>query len=115
MHELSIAQEVLDRVARELQRCPGARPRAVGLKVGEISGVDRDALTFGFQSLVKDTRWEQLALQIEYCPRRHRCPKCGSEFDVRNFETACIGCGNVMTQMVSGDELDLSYIEVDDE
>lgn len=115
MHELSIAQEVLDRVAREMRRHPGARPRAVGVKVGEISGVDRDALAFGFEALVKDTEWQRLALEIEYCPRRHRCPACGSEFAVARFDTACIGCGNPATVLVSGDELDIGYIEVDDE
>lgn len=115
MHELSIAQEVLDRVAREVRKRPGARPRTVGVKIGEISGVDRDALAFGFEALVKDTEWQPLKLEIEYCPRRHRCPKCGSEFAVTNFDTACIACGNSATVMVAGDELDIGYIEVDDE
>ena len=115
MHELGIAQEIIDRVDREMQKHTGARPRAVGVKVGEISGVDRDALAFGFEALVKDTRWEPLALDIEYFPRRHRCPKCGSEFAVKHFETRCVGCGNPETLMISGDELDIGYIEVDDE
>jgi hydrogenase nickel incorporation protein HypA/HybF len=115
MHELSIAQEILDRVEREVRKHPGARPRTVGVNIGEISGVDRDALAFGFEALVKDTRWEPLALEFEYFPRRHRCPMCGSEFEVRHFETRCIGCGNAETIMISGDELDIGYIEVDDE
>ena len=114
MHELGIAQEIIDRVAREMQKHPGARPRAVGVKIGEISGVDRDALAFGFEALVKDTRWQTLALDVEYLPRRHRCPKCKTEFNVRHFETHCIGCGNTETVMISGDELDIGYIEVDD-
>ncbi len=114
MHELSIAQELLDRVAREMRRRPGTRPRAVGVKIGEISGIDRDALAFGFEVLVKDTEWQQLALEIEYCARRHRCPACGSEFNVTKFETACVGCGNPATVMISGDELDIGYIDVED-
>ena len=114
MHELSIAQEVLDRVAREMRRHPGARPRAVGVKVGEISGVDRDALAFGFEALVKDSEWQPLALEIEYCPRRHRCRACGREFNVRDSGTSCIGCGSSDTVLISGDELDIGYIEVDD-
>ena len=115
MHELSVAQEIIDRVAREMRGRPSARARAVGVKIGEISSVDRDALTFGFEALIKDTEWQRLALEIEYCLRRHRCSDCGTEFNVHDFETSCIACGNTKTVMISGDELDIGYIEVDDE
>ena len=114
MHELGIAQEVIDRVQREVRKRPGVRPRAVRIKVGEISGVDCDALAFGFDALVKDTEWQSLALEIDYCVRRHRCPECATEFNVTDFETSCIACGNTATVMISGDELDIGYIEVDD-
>jgi len=114
MHELGIAQSIIGRVAREVQRHPGARPRAVGVKIGEISGVDRDALAFGFEVLVKDTDWPLLKLDVEYCPRRHRCPSCEREFAVKDFATACPNCGNAATVLVSGEELDIGYIEVED-
>ena len=114
MHELGIAQEIIDRVAREMQRHPGARARAVGVKVGEVSGVDRDALEFSFASLVRDTEWQRLKIEIEDCPRRHRCPACGREFTVVESRTACPGCGGTATVLLSGDELDIGYIEVDD-
>ncbi len=114
MHELSIAQLIIERVAGEMQRRPGARPRAVGVKVGEVSGIDCDALAFGFDALVKNTEWERLKLEIEYCPRRHRCGKCRREFAVGHFATACPGCGNAATVLVSGEELDIGYIEVED-
>jgi hydrogenase nickel incorporation protein HypA/HybF len=114
MHELGIAQGIIDRVAREMLRHPGGHARAVGVKVGEISSVDPDALSFGFEALVKDTEWQRLVLEIDYCVRRHRCPDCGTEFNVSDFETSCIACGNAATVMISGDELDIGYIEVDD-
>ena len=114
MHELSIAQSIIDRVVREIQRHPGARPSTVGVKVGEISGVDRDSLAFGFEVLVKNTDWPRLRLEIEFCPRRHRCQGCGREFAVKDFTTACPICGNAATVLISGQELDIGYIEVED-
>ena len=114
MHELSIAQAILDRVADEVRRHPGARPRLVGVKIGEISGVACDALAFGFEVLVKDTPWEPLRLEIDFRPRRHRCRACHREFAVSGFDTACPGCGSLGTELVSGDEMDLAFIEVDD-
>lgn len=114
MHELGIAQAILDRVDNEVKRHPGTRPLEVGVLIGEVSGVDREALAFGFEALVKDTEWERLTLKIEWRSRLHRCPSCTREFSVIGFNTACPDCGNALTTMVNGDELDIAYIEVED-
>ncbi|MBV8207614.1 MAG: hydrogenase maturation nickel metallochaperone HypA [Acidobacteria bacterium] len=114
LHELSIAQAILDRVAVEMRRHGGARPSAVGIRLGEISGVDREALAFGFEALVKDTAWEKLLLDVDYCRRRHHCAACAREFAVLDFDTACPYCGALNTALISGDELDIAYIEVEE-
>jgi hydrogenase nickel incorporation protein HypA/HybF len=114
MHELSIAQAIVDRVAHEVKSHPGARPVEVGILVGEISGVDKDALAFGFAILAKDAGWADLNLNVEYRSRRHSCTACGHEFTVASFDTSCPGCGNLATVMLAGDELDIAYIEVED-
>lgn len=114
MHELSIAQAIVDRVTNEVKRHPGVRPVEVGVLVGEISGVDKDALAFGFAILAEDAGWAHLSLNVEYRSRRHGCNVCGHEFTVSGFETSCPGCGNLATVMLAGDELDIAYIEVED-
>jgi hydrogenase nickel incorporation protein HypA/HybF len=114
MHELGIAQAILDRVANEVNHHPGTRPVEVGVLIGAVSGVDREALAFGFEAMVKDTDWEQLRLSIESCSRLHRCPSCTREFSVSRFDTACPDCGNLLTVMLNGDELEITYIEVED-
>ena len=65
MHELGIAASILESVEKEAARHPGAHISKVGVKIGELSGVDRDALQFGFEVLVKDTDCEPLALELE--------------------------------------------------
>ena len=114
MHELSIAMSLLQRVGVEAERHPGARFSRVGVRIGELSGVDPDALAFGFEMLVKDTRWEPLQLDIEFCHRRQRCSTCGHEFTTAQFDTACTKCGETLTSCIGGDELDIAYIEVED-
>ncbi len=114
MHELGIAGAILDRVEQEAQRHPGARMLKVGVRVGELSGVDPDALAFGFEALVKDTCWEPLPLEIRFCRRQQLCMSCGHDFLAENMETACPRCGNQETSCVGGDELDIEYIEVDE-
>lgn len=114
MHELSIAMSILQRVGVEAERHPRARFSRVGVRVGEISGVDPDALAFGFDVLVKDTRWPELQLDLELCPRRQRCSGCGHEFIAANSDTACPKCRGAFTLCVGGNELDIAYIEVED-
>jgi hydrogenase nickel incorporation protein HypA/HybF len=67
MHELSLAQSVLRAVQAESDRHPGSFPVKVAVRIGEMSGVNPDALAFGFEALTKGTEWERLALELEPC------------------------------------------------
>ena len=115
MHELSIAQSVLEAVRAEAGRRPGARVCKVGLRVGELAGLDPEALRFGFEVLVRGTDLETLQLEIEYCPRRQRCSQCGNEFVARDYEITCPGCGAGRTECIGGDELEIAYLEIEEE
>ena len=114
MHELSIAMSVLDSLKGEAQRRPGARFVKVGLRIGELAGIDKDALTFGFEALVKETEWQSLALDIESVPRRQRCSHCNLTFAVKDYEFACPNCGELDTVCAGGDELDIAYVELEE-
>jgi hydrogenase nickel incorporation protein HypA/HybF len=113
MHELSIAHSVLEAVRAEAGRRPGARILKVGLRVGELAGVNPEALGFCFEALVRGTELEPLALEIEPGPRRQRCPACGHTFAVADGRLACPQCRAAETQCVGGDELEMVYLEVE--
>jgi hydrogenase nickel incorporation protein HypA/HybF len=65
MHELGIANSVLDAVRAEARRHPGALPVKVAVRVGKFAGVNPDALAFGFEVLTSKTEWERLRLEVE--------------------------------------------------
>ena len=114
MHEMGIANSILEAVATELRRHPGSRASKVGVRIGELTAIDADSLSFCFDALSRDTELEGLQLQIEVCPRRHYCDPCSETFDVHDYEFACPKCGSMQTKFVSGDELELSYLEVEE-
>jgi len=114
MHELSIANSILEAVCKERERLNGARVTKVGVRIGELAGVDPDALSFGFEVLVKDTELEPLALAIEFVSRRHECSHCGHVFTVVDYRMDCLACGSKETRCISGDELELAYLEVEE-
>lgn len=114
MHELGIAASILESVQKMAESHPNGHISKVGVKIGELAGVDRDALQFGFEVLVKDTKWEPLTLELEYIPRMQRCSKCAHEFRMSDFDPRCPLCGDLSTQCISGEELDIAYMEVDE-
>ena len=115
MHELSIVSSVLDQLEELKKQQPeGTRFSKVGLRVGELAGVDVDCLRFGFECVVKDTDWEHLALEIEEVQRRQRCPGCNEEFRAENWATECPKCGEAATITIAGEELQIAYVEVDE-
>jgi len=114
MHEMGFANSILTAVRAQLARYPGCVPCKVGVKIGELASIDAEALRFCFEALSRDTELSSLKLEIEICPRRHRCGGCGHEFIVRDYEFHCPQCAAIESECIGGDELELAYLEVED-
>jgi hydrogenase nickel incorporation protein HypA/HybF len=114
MHELGIARSILNTVREEANRWENKRVAAVGVQLGELSGVNPEALEFAFKSIVKDTVFESIELHIESTPRRHQCTRCSRAFDVLNHRTECTQCGERQTRLISGDEIEIAYLEIEE-
>ena len=111
---MGIANSVLEAVRSEMVRYPGSYPCRVGVRIGEMAAIDQEALRFCFEAMVHETNLESLELGIEVCPRRHRCQVCGREFVVRDYDSRCPQCASLETTFISGDELELAYLEVEE-
>ena len=114
MHEMGIANSILDAVQAEAARHPGAGVSKVAVRIGELAAVDPDALRFCFEALTRETEFESLELEIEFCPRRQRCSACGTEFDAKDYEFRCPQCGEERAECIGGDELELAYLELEE-
>jgi len=114
MHEIGIANSILDAVRAEAERHSGTEPRKVAVRIGELAAVDADALRFAFEILTRDTDLETLELDIELCPRRQHCCACGAEFDVIDYKLHCPQCGEERSECISGEQLELAYLEMDE-
>ena len=114
MHEMGIATSILDAARKEAVKRPGARVLKVGLRVGEWSGVDPESLRFCFDALAKEDGERAPELEIEFLPRKNRCPMCGNVFALEKFEIECPRCGAEVTEPVSGDELELAFVELEE-
>jgi hydrogenase nickel incorporation protein HypA/HybF len=114
MHELGIAENILDIVRRNV---PGDRASAVGnirIRVGPFAGVVPDSLKFCFAALSADTGMTNAALRIEQTRLTASCRDCGNESEVKNFVFLCSACGGGNLEIISGKELEVIEIEIAD-
>lgn len=114
MHEMGIASSVLDAVRNESCRFPGGHVCKVCLRIGDLAGVDPDAVSFCFDALVRGSDLEPLTLEIECRARRHACTACGQLFEAANESVTCPVCGSKDAIFAGGDELEIAYLEVED-
>lgn len=115
MHELGIATNIVEIVEHEIKRHNYSRVSVVALRVGKMTDVDHEALRFGFEVITKDTLLAGASLEIEAVPIRVRCEQCGQESEVEQYQFVCRGCGSQKVKLLQGTELDVAYLEVDDE
>jgi hydrogenase nickel incorporation protein HypA/HybF len=114
MHELGIACSILETVRDEASKRPDSKFLKVGVRIGEVSGVEPDALIFSFDALVEGSELAPLELVIERTRRRHRCPQCQHEFVVVEYDVVCPRCSEPRTRCVGGFEMEIAYIEMED-
>ena len=114
MHEVGIAASILGSVEAEARRRPEAHFQAVGVRIGELANVDKEALAFAFEALTRNTDLANLRLDVEWCLRRQRCLDCGAEFVVQKLNLNCETCGSPKTSCIGGTELDVAYLELEE-
>jgi hydrogenase nickel incorporation protein HypA/HybF len=115
MHELGIAQSIMQIVLSEAEKARARKVLKVTVKVGELAGVLPDSLTFCFNLLAKSTIAEHALLTIEKVPIRGYCSQCESEFVIADHRYCCTTCGNKHIELVSGRELQIGQLEIEDE
>jgi hydrogenase nickel incorporation protein HypA/HybF len=112
MHEVGLMQSALE-LAEEQARLRGAcRIHRITLRIGKLAGVELEALTFAFEVVAAGTMAEGAALQVEAVPVVCYCCGCEKEFAPEDFVFACPACGALSQDVRSGQELELTSLEV---
>lgn len=114
MHELGIAQNIVDAVLLEMKNRQLPSVSAIALRIGALTDVDPEALTFGFEILTKETALAPARLKIEKVPVSGSCESCHESFEVAAYLFECPTCGGRKIKQTSGTELDIAYLEVPD-
>ena len=113
MHEMSIAQSILNIVDEYMTRENGQKLKEVAVEIGELVAVVPDSLTFCYEVLVEDTDYRDSALNIQIIPLKGTCTACSRSFKIKNYEFLCPHCQSTSLEIQGGQELRITHLEVE--
>ncbi len=115
MHELSIAMGIVDAALEEASK-RGVRVSAVHLRLGDLSGVVKDALLFSYDVACQNTALAGSRLVIEEVPVVVFCPRCRQEKTLKSLKSfTCPECGMPTMDVRRGKELEVFALEIEDD
>ena len=115
MHELAIAESIVEGVTRHAQECRAQHVTSVRVQIGDASGIVNDSLAFSFEMIAAmEPLLNGARLEIERVPHRARCRHCNQEFDVIRFVAQCPACETWDTDIISGTELRVLDMEIEE-
>jgi hydrogenase nickel incorporation protein HypA/HybF len=114
MHELSIAMSMVEMATEEAARRGGVHVSAIHLKLGELSGVVKEALLFSYEVACEGTPLEGSRLVIEAVPVVVYCTACEAERAIVSIQQfCCASCHAPTSQVVKGKELEVTALEIE--
>lgn len=113
MHEMGIAQSLLDIAIAAAEREGAQRIIRVNVVAGELRGLVPLQFTFCFSIIAENTIASSAELNLEITPVRGRCRRCEESFIVEDYRYICPKCQSEDIEIVGGTELRLRDIEVE--
>ena len=113
MHEMAIAEGILKIALDYGEKNQARKIQEVGLLIGDMSGVETEALEFSFRMISEGTMAAEAKLSIKRVPLVGKCGKCGREFAIEHYDFWCPECKDGVLTLLSGREMQVEYLEVD--
>ena len=113
MHELAICQSLMSQVETIALERNASSVTSIVIGMGPLSGVEAQLLKNAYPIASAGTVAEHAELVIEYLPVRVKCGQCGTESEALPNKLVCTQCGDWRTTLISGDELMLMSVELE--
>ena len=112
MHEMSIAQSLLDIIKEEMAKHDARVLKSIRLHIGQMSAIVPDSLSFCFEVMTSGTDLEGAKLIMEIIPLRGGCKECNQAFEIKDYAFECPHCGSREINIISGQDLSIVEMEV---
>jgi hydrogenase nickel incorporation protein HypA/HybF len=113
MHEMAIAQGILDIALAQAVEHQGEKIHLVHVQIGAMTGIEPQCLLVAFEALAAGTLAAQATLEIEAVPLTSCCRDCQHMFSPAAISFTCPACGSAAVEIITGRELRVVHLEVD--
>jgi len=113
MHEMSLAEGVLQVIEDSAKAHGFTKVKTVWLEIGALAGVEVEAMRFCFDAVVKGSIAEGTQLEIIETGGQGLCMSCNKTVPISQRYDACPECGGYQVQPTGGLELKVRELEVD--
>jgi hydrogenase nickel incorporation protein HypA/HybF len=113
MHELTLANSLVELASDHAQRSGALRVSSITIRLGVLCGISR-SLYFCFEPASRGTACEGASLTIIESPLSVFCANCNEAKTPRAlFNLRCPDCGRPTPKVLTGREMDLVSIEIE--
>ena len=112
MHEMSLAEGIRDIVSDHARKHGFDRVTRLRLEIGRFAGVEKEALAFAFDVVMRGSPAEGAALEMIDLPGRALCYDCAHEVEIAGRLDPCPDCGGGKLLPQGGDEMRIKDMEV---
>jgi hydrogenase nickel incorporation protein HypA/HybF len=112
MHEMSLCEGVVQLIEEQARSQNFSKVKTVWLEIGELAGVETEAMHFSFSAVARDTVADGSRLEIIDVPGRARCPACARDVQVAARYDDCPACGHYPLEIIAGEEMRIKELEV---
>ncbi|MCC6927481.1 MAG: hydrogenase maturation nickel metallochaperone HypA [Gemmatimonadaceae bacterium] len=113
MHELSLAQGIVEQATAAAREANAERVVAVQLKVGRLAGVEPGALRFCYDAATQGTFLEGSRLEIVDVPLVVWCAHCLTTVELPGVQSfRCPTCATPCGEIRQGRELEIASLEI---
>lgn len=113
MHEMSLAEGILQLLEEQATVQDFRRVKQVWLRIGALSGVDTDALAFCLEVVSRDSLADGAQFHFVSEPGRGWCLLCSKEITLQQRYDGCPDCGRFQIQVTGGDSMQVGELEVE--
>jgi hydrogenase nickel incorporation protein HypA/HybF len=113
MHEMSLAEGVLQLIEDSAKTQDFSRVKTVWLEIGQLAGVEVEAMKFCFDAVVRDSIAQNAELVIIELPGQAWCMQCSETVQVHALYDECPKCGGHQLQVTGGNEMRVKELDVE--
>ena len=113
MHEMSLAEGILQLIEDSARKEGFQRVSAVWLEIGELAGVEVEAMRFCFDAVVRDSIADGARLEIVAVPGSGWCMQCAETVPIAETLSPCPRCGEYGLRVTGGTEMRVRELEVE--